>query len=294
MTFEEVKSRIDSVNAKSAELNKQRQMNIGKRETLTQQLNAAIADYSAKYGVPLTEANIESELARILAEKEQEVARIEQMIAYIEAGDYDNANLLADPNYKKETTVVAEDTTSSVVPTEVGKVATPSVDDAVTTEKKKRGRPKKEAEPIVAPITNASAFVPDASVNVEPTPTVPTAPSMPTAPTPVTPSIEPTSVAPSMPTSTVPTAPSMPTPTVPTAPSMPTPTVPTAPSMPTPTVPTAPSMPTPPNKVVSDSNLLGGALDGFVKMDSGESATPTPAAPPMDFASILGGSPFGN
>lgn len=272
MTFEEVKSRIDSVNAKSAELNKQRQMNIGKRETLTQQLNAAIADYSAKYGVPLTEANIESELARILAEKEQEVARIEQMIAYIEAGDYDNANLLADPNYKKETTVVAEDTTSSVVPTEVGKVATPSVDDAVTTEKKKRGRPKKEAEPIVAPITNASAFVPDASVTVEPTPTVPTAPSMPTAPTPVAPSIEPTSV----------------------APSMPTPTVPTAPSMPTPTVPTAPSMPTPPNKVVSDSNLLGGALDGFVKMDSGESATPTPAAPPMDFASILGGSPFGN
>ena len=91
MNVEGLNSRIAVVNAESKRLNNERQVNIGKRETLTKQLNDALESYKQKYGVELTPETLEAELQRVYAEKEAKVVRLETVLNFIKNADYAGA-----------------------------------------------------------------------------------------------------------------------------------------------------------------------------------------------------------
>ena len=276
MNLEEVKQKIEATNTQSEKLNKERQINIGKKETYTTQLNKALSDYKKAYGVELTVENLTAELERVKAEKEKELALVEGMIACINNGDYNGARQLAGEPVVEEAKL-SLDTEDAIMPAlveETVTVPTPVVEVEATVENveeskptKKRGRPKKDKavdEEVAMPIPTESVVVPTPvaiptaeipTPEVAPTPMaveVPTpAPVAPTpvAPTPVAPTpvasapVAPTPVAP-MPVASSPVAPTPVAPTpVASAPVAPTPVAPT-PVAPTPVVST-PVAPTP-------------------------------------------------
>lgn len=91
MELAQLNSRISVVNSESKRLNEARQVNIGKRATLEQQLNDAFATYKQHYGVDLTIENLASEQQRVATAKEKEVSDLEHVINLIKAGNYDEA-----------------------------------------------------------------------------------------------------------------------------------------------------------------------------------------------------------
>ena len=95
MSLEAVKQRIAVANAQCASLNNTRQVNIGKKETLTKQLEGYITEYKTKYGVDITMDNFQDEVNRVQTLKEQEVTKLETMIQYIKEGRYAEAEALA-------------------------------------------------------------------------------------------------------------------------------------------------------------------------------------------------------
>ena len=94
MNIERINARIKAVNIESKRLNDERQVNMGKRDALRQQLDEALKQYRAKYGVELTEDMIASELEHVASEKEAEVTKLESMINCINRRDYDGARAL--------------------------------------------------------------------------------------------------------------------------------------------------------------------------------------------------------
>lgn len=94
MNIESINARIKAVNIESKRLNNERQVNMGKRDALRQQLDEALKQYKSKYGVELTEDMIASELERVASEKEAEVAKLEAMINCINRRDYAGARAL--------------------------------------------------------------------------------------------------------------------------------------------------------------------------------------------------------
>ncbi len=317
MNVEEVKAKIATANATSENLNKERQINIGKKESYTAQLEKAFVDYESAYGVKLTKENITQELERVKAEKEKELALVEGMIACIQMGDYNGARQMAGETpveSVEEPTVNAEVLTppTETVPTPIENIMPAPIENAPSVEEpkpaKKRGRPKKtadtntttetETESTPVPPVVESAPVPPVAPTV-PTP-VASAPVPPVAPT--VPTVESTPVVPTVPTPTVsapvpPVAPTVPTPTVsapvppvppvaPAVPTAPTPVVsapvpPVAPTVPTPVVsaPVPPVAPTPVEN--ANAELMNGALAGFQG----------PQGSPTTFQDILG-APF--
>lgn len=95
MELQQINQRIAVANAESKRLNNERQVLIGKRQTLEKQLSDALAAYKKAYGVELTVENIASEMERVSALKEAEVQSIETMLSLIKEGRYDEAERLA-------------------------------------------------------------------------------------------------------------------------------------------------------------------------------------------------------
>ena len=264
MNIDEVKQKIEATNVQSEKLNKERQINIGKKETYTTQLDKALSDYKKAYGVELTIKNLTSELERVKAEKERELALVEGMIACINNGDYNGARQLAgepivEVNDKlsvdTETPIMPAPTVSTTVdieiPTPVESVAEPKTE-------KKRGRPKKEK----------------VNEDVEPTPVVAPTPAPVVAPTP-------TPVAAPTPAPVVaPTPVPVPAPIADLTDVVMPNVAPVSAPINTGEIPAMPTPPTPTN------SMLNGALEGFAP------ASGAPVVPPNDFQSILGGNAF--
>ena len=166
-TVQEITQRIAAANAEVKRLNNERNVNLGKRETLTAQLNNTLAKYSQQYGVALTVDNLQKEMQRVLQEKENETTLIENMLALIKEGKYEDAERLANPDAFVESNTAP---TSTVEPTPVA--PTPTVEPT-------------SVEPTpVAP-----------TPTVEPTPVAPT-PTVEPTPVAPTPTVEPTPVSP--------------------------------------------------------------------------------------------------
>lgn len=104
MELQKINQRIAVVNAESKRLNNERQVLIGKRQTLEKQLADLLAAYKKEYGVELTAETIEAEIARVSALKEKEVANIEAMLGLIKEGRYAEAEKLATAQSGIETT----------------------------------------------------------------------------------------------------------------------------------------------------------------------------------------------
>ena len=94
MEISQINQRIAVLNADSKRINNDRAVSIGKKETLQKQMNDALAAYKAKYGVDLTEVNLQAEIDRVSAEKLKEVEKIEAVLNLIKLGQYDEANAL--------------------------------------------------------------------------------------------------------------------------------------------------------------------------------------------------------
>lgn len=110
MEIAQINQRIAVLNADSKRINNDRAVSIGKKETLQKQMNDALAAYKAKYGVELTEANLQSEIDRVSAEKLKEVEQIESVLNLIKLGQYDEANALVNGTPAKEESVPVKET----------------------------------------------------------------------------------------------------------------------------------------------------------------------------------------
>ena len=188
MTAVELNERIAKANAMCDKLNNERQMNLGKKETLTTQLNAALKEYTELYGVPLTVETLNMELQKVQAEKEAEVEKVEKIIQLIGEGNYIEARRLAGEEIVEENNSLNLEPVDNITENEVKK------------EKKKRGS-KNQVEETV----NQSVVATEPNIGVMPTP-----PTIPVAPTPSAP------VASSVPVAPTPSAPVVPTPSAPT------------------------------------------------------------------------------
>ena len=91
----ELNQKIAILNADSQRVNNERAVNIGKHDTLSKQLDAAIKSYNEKYGKNITVETLEQEINAVTSAKEKEIADIEAVLNAIKSGDYAKANELS-------------------------------------------------------------------------------------------------------------------------------------------------------------------------------------------------------
>jgi hypothetical protein len=194
MTVAEINQRIAVANAESKRLNNERQVNIGKRETLTSQLQTALEKYEKDYGVKLTVENLQTEIANVSSKKEKELAQVEQMLTLIKEGKFDEAQTVANPQAAQEKAEQTAPTTPTVsaptTPTEP-QVAPPSAPTVPTepTVATPPIVPTTPTEPQIAPPTPSAPKMNLSGIDAlegfvtPPTPSAPTAPTTPQAPT---------------------------------------------------------------------------------------------------------------
>lgn len=144
MELAQLNSRISVVNSESKRLNEARQVNIGKRATLEQQLNDAFATYKQHYGVDLTIENLASEQQRVATAKEKEVSDLEHVIGLIKAGNYDEAT-------KYISGGVESNEQQAVQPTEAQPVVEQQVAQPVTPQQPVAPQVEQPATPVAQP-----------------------------------------------------------------------------------------------------------------------------------------------
>lgn len=103
--IEELNKRIANANALSEKLNRERAVNLGKRDTLKEQLETAIKGYNSTYNRNLSIENIESEIKEISDAKEKELSHLESILNAISSGNYELANQLAGVSGESPATV---------------------------------------------------------------------------------------------------------------------------------------------------------------------------------------------
>lgn len=236
MEISQINQRIAVLNADSKRINNDRAVSIGKKETLQKQMNDALAAYKAKYGVDLTEANLQAEIDRVSAEKLKEVEQIEAVLNLIKLGQYDEANALV-----SGTPVQAEE---QVTPTNAGVV--------------QETAPVKEEVPTPPDLGTPSAPVQESVLTPPVQESIPTPPVQKSVPTP--PVL-------GTPVDDIPTPPDLGVPTPPTL-GTPAESIPTPPDLGIPTPPSEPSLGVPPiaptstpsgQPIASFNQILGGS-----------------------------------
>lgn len=241
MEISQINQRIAVLNADSKRINNDRAVSIGKKETLQKQMNDALAAYKAKYGVDLTEANLQAEIDRVSAEKLKEVEQIEAVLNLIKLGQYDEANALV-----SGTPIQAEE---QVTPTNAGVVQeTAPVKEAVPTppDLGTPSVPVQESVPI-PPVQKSIPTPPDLGFSAKES--IPTPPVLGT------------------PVDDIPTPPDLGVPT-PSTLGTPAESIPTPPDLGIPTPPSEPSLGVPPiaptstpsgQPIASFNQILGGS-----------------------------------
>jgi uncharacterized phage infection (PIP) family protein YhgE len=88
----ELINKINSLNNEVKRLNNERNVALGKKETLTQQLNQGLADYNAKFQTNISVDTIEAELTKVSGEVKAKVNKLETAITQIKSGNFTEAN----------------------------------------------------------------------------------------------------------------------------------------------------------------------------------------------------------
>lgn len=88
----ELINKINSLNNEVKRLNNERNVALGKKETLTQQLNQGLADYNAKFQTNISVDTVEAELTKVSGEVEAKVNKLETAITQIKSGNFTEAN----------------------------------------------------------------------------------------------------------------------------------------------------------------------------------------------------------
>ena len=163
MEIAQINQRIAVLNADSKRINNDRAVSIGKKETLQKQMNDALAAYKEKYGVELTEANLQSEIDRVSAEKLKEVEQIESVLNLIKLGQYDEANALVNgTSAVKKSAPVQEAPATPVVEQPQSPVSTAPIQESVPT-------PPVENPIPTAPVQESIPTPPDLGLHEPPT-----------------------------------------------------------------------------------------------------------------------------
>ena len=246
MEISQINQRIAVLNADSKRINNDRAVSIGKKETLQKQMNDALAAYKAKYGVDLTEANLQAEIDRVSAEKLKEVEKIEAVLNLIKLGQYDEANALVTGTPTKTEEPVAPVQETPVASGVVEQPQAPVMQESIPT-------PPVMQESVPTP--------PDLGIPTPPNLGIPTPPDLgiPEPPTLGTPVATPPTMQES-----IPTPPDLGTPveSIPTPPTLGSPmeSIPTPPSEPSLGVPPVAPTSTPSGQPIASFNaILGGS-----------------------------------
>lgn len=115
----ELINKINSLNNEVKKLNNERNIALGKKETLTQQLNQGIADYNAKFQTNISADTVEAELTKVTTEVQAKATKLEEAITQIKSGNYTEANSTLDI---KPVILVEETTQAPVEPATVHSV----------------------------------------------------------------------------------------------------------------------------------------------------------------------------
>lgn len=205
-SIEEIKQRIAVANGESKRLNNERQVSIGKRDALTSQLTTLFAKYKEEYGIELTKDNVDTELQRVLAEKEKEVEQIENVLNLINSGNYADAQKLTVSVNNEPEQPAQGDITSfqSTMTQEVNaSISTQAVTETIPSQP--TSVPVQSVTESVIPPTQPSVPTPPIQTSVPAggaqgvvsssvTPPTVSTPEVPTPPTPPTPSVNNTGI----------------------------------------------------------------------------------------------------
>lgn len=109
MEGNELKAKIAQLNEAAKAINTRRQQDIGKKETLTKQIEQSIKMYNEKFGKNITIDTLEAELKKVMSDKEKEVEKVSGIITAIQAGDFSTANKLAGVEVEQPKSETAND-----------------------------------------------------------------------------------------------------------------------------------------------------------------------------------------
>lgn len=109
MEGNELKAKIAQLNEAAKAINTRRQQDIGKKETLTKQIEQSIKMYNEKFGKNITIDTLEAELKKVMSDKEKEVEKVSGIITAIQAGDFNTANKLAGVEVEQPKSETAND-----------------------------------------------------------------------------------------------------------------------------------------------------------------------------------------
>ncbi len=109
MEGNELKAKIAQLNEAAKVINTRRQQDIGKKETLTKQIEQSIKMYNEKFGKNITIDTLEAELKKVMSDKEKEVEKVSGIITAIQAGDFNTANKLAGVEVEQPKSETAND-----------------------------------------------------------------------------------------------------------------------------------------------------------------------------------------
>lgn len=109
MEGNELKAKIAQLNEAAKAINTRRQQDIGKKETLTKQIEQSIKMYNEKFGKNMTIDTLEAELKKVMSDKEKEVEKVSGIITAIQAGDFNTANKLAGVEVEQPKSETAND-----------------------------------------------------------------------------------------------------------------------------------------------------------------------------------------
>lgn len=133
MEYNQLKVAVASANARVKKINDERQVNKGKLATLQAQLTESIKKYNEENSTNLTLETLEAELSRVSQEKEAEVSMMNNVLALIDAGQYEEARVLlgVEPEVKVEQAVTPTGEVASA-PTSVPTIEEPVASSSVS------------------------------------------------------------------------------------------------------------------------------------------------------------------
>lgn len=166
MEGNELKAKIAQLNEAAKAINTRRQQDIGKKETLTKQIEQSIKMYNEKFGKNITIDTLEAELKKVMSDKEKEVEKVSGIITAIQAGDFNTANKLAGVEVEQPKSETANDAYVESVMGVSTQTAEPQV--VAPTPKAVEPTPQPVEPQVVTPMKVAQTVSPVANpINIE-------------------------------------------------------------------------------------------------------------------------------
>lgn len=144
----------EQLNSKVTQLNNERSRQLGMQESAKKQYENAVTSYEEKYGVKVSETNLQEEYNKVYAEVKGKVELLEETIVSIERGDYKNIEKPADIDLEPNVASIKPKTKVAAKVAEPAPVVNPVVDSTPIVQPVPIVNPVNlgESAPIVQPV----------------------------------------------------------------------------------------------------------------------------------------------